>query len=274
MPELPEVETLRRQLGVEVSGVRWERVAARPCPLFRSPVRAIVTCLEGAVLERAERRGKVLVLRFERDLALLVHLGMSGQVLLAPPARPEERHRHLTARLADGRLLVFRDPRRFGFIRLARGGELAGLRELAGIGTDPLEPFFTWERFAAALKGKAGAVKPLLVEQRVFAGIGNVYADEILFAARVHPARRAADLAAAELKDLFHAVRGILTAAIAHGGTSFDGAYTDLYGRPGLYGARLKVYGRDGEPCAACHTPLRPARSAGRSSVFCPRCQI
>jgi len=272
VPELPEVETVRRQLAA-TAGARWETVTARPCSLFRTPAAELARRLTGAELAGVERRGKVLVLRFGGEWDLLVHLGMSGQVLLDPPARPAPGHRHLEAGLADGRRLVFRDPRRFGFIRLARHAELAGLKELANVGADPLEPFFTWDRFAAALRGKAGAIKPLLTGQKAFAGIGNVYADEILHLAKVQPGRAVSDLTAVEQKDLYHAVRGVLAAAIEHGGTSFDDVYTDLYGRPGLYGAKLRVYGRDGEPCRACHTPLRLARGGGRSSVFCPRCQ-
>ncbi len=272
MPELPEVETVRRQLAA-IAGVRWESVEARPSSLFRTPAAEVTRRLTGLALEGVERRGKVLVLLFEGAEALLVHLGMSGQVLLAPPARPAPGHQHLLVALADGRRLVFRDPRRFGFIRLARRDEIAGLKELANVGADPLEPFFTWDRFAGTLRGKAGEIKPLLVGQKAFAGIGNVYADEILHQARVRPDRAASDLTPVEQKDLYHAIRSVLATAIEHGGTSFDEGYLDLFGRPGLYGARLRVYGCDGEPCHACHTPLRLARDGGRSTVYCPHCQ-
>ena len=272
MPELPEVETLRRQLG-GLAGVAWSRVVARPSSLFRTPAAEMASRLAGRALARAGRKGKVLLLAFDSGDVLLVHLGMSGQVLLAPPAAPGATHRHLEAELADGRRLVFRDPRRFGFLRLARGGVLDGLREVACVGADPLEAGLSWDRFAAGFHARAGAVKARLLDQALWAGIGNVYADEILHAARLKPARAAASLTPPELKGLFHAVRDVLAAAVEAGGTSFDEAYTDLFGRPGLFGGRLAVYGRAGEPCPRCHSPLVAATVAGRSSVYCPHCQ-
>ena len=273
MAELPEVETLRRQLLAAVVGLRWDRVEAVPSSLFRTPAKAVAEALTGARLARVDRRGKVLLLGFDADRVLLVHLGMSGQILLVPPAEPGPRHQHLVATIEDGRRLVFRDPRRFGFLKLAREAGLVVVKELASVGRDPLDPAQTWERFVRDCAGRAGAVKPLLLSQEFFAGVGNIYADEILHAARLRPARAAASLTPVEQKELFHAVRDILSSAIEYGGTSFDAAFTDIYGRPGLYGGRLKVYGRDGEPCDRCHTALRQAVVGGRSSVFCPHCQ-
>jgi formamidopyrimidine-DNA glycosylase len=273
MPELPEVETLRRQLAAEVVGRTWSRVEARPSSLLRTPAREVAARLTGARLERVERRGKVLLLGFGGDRTLLAHFGMSGQVLLAPPAALPPDHRHLVAELDDGRLLVFRDPRRFGYLRLVRGADLAGARELAGLGRDPLDHALTWQAFLAGPWTRGGAIKALLLNQAVFAGIGNVYADEILFAARVRPTRPASALSPAERKELYHAIRDVLARAVELGGTSFDEAFVDLYGRPGLYGARLAVYGREGEPCPRCHAVVRGARVNGRVSAFCPRCQ-
>lgn len=272
MPELPEVETIRRQLTAELAGVAWERLTARPSSWFRTPAPAVVRRLTGARLESVDRSGKVLLLRFGGGRCLLAHLGMSGQVLLVPPADPDPRHHHLTVGLADGRTLVFRDPRRFGYLRLA-DGDPAGLPELAGIGADPLDRSLPWDRFSAAFARHGGPVKALLLSQTLFGGIGNVYADEILHAARIRPVRRGADLSPAQLKDLFHAIPAVLREATAFGGTSFDEAFTDLYGRPGLNGGRLKVYGRAGEPCPRCFAPLRAGTVAGRTTHACPRCQ-
>ena len=273
MPELPEVETVRRQVAGALVGSRWTRITARPCSLFRTPAAELTRRLAGARLTGATRRGKVLLLGFDGDRTLLVHLGMSGQLLLAPPAAPGAGHRHLVVDLDDGRTLVLRDPRRFGYVKLVATSAAAGQPELAQVGADPLDPARNWEEFTRAFKARSGAVKPVLMTQSVFAGVGNVYADEILFRARVRPQRAAADLTAIELKELFHAVRAVLGEAIDLGGTSFDDAFTDLYGRPGLFGGRLRVYGRDGEPCPTCHTGLQPATIGGRSSVFCPHCQ-
>lgn len=273
MPELPEVETIRRQLAAAAAGIRWARITARPCSLFRTPAPEVVRRLTGARLDGVHRRGKVLLLRFDQGQTLLIHLGMSGQLVLLPPAEPGAGHRHLVVELADGRTLLLRDPRRFGFVKLVPTPDEAGQRELAQVGPDPLESTRTWEDFLRAFKARGGAVKPLLMTQSLFAGIGNIYADEILFTARVRPSRLAVDLSPVELKELFHGIRGVLRLAVDHGGTSFDEAFTDLYGRPGLFGGKLSVYGRAGEPCGGCHTPLKLAAVGGRASVYCPHCQ-
>lgn len=273
MAELPEVETIRRQLAAEVSGRSWEDVLVKPSSLLRTPSRAVSERLKGARLEGVSRRGKVLLLEFGNGQVLLAHLGMTGQILLAPPAEPGVDHRHLTATLDDGRRLVFRDPRRLGFLKLAGKGELPGLKELSGIGPDPLDPALTWDKFQGEFKSRGGKVKSLLMDQRLFAGMGNIYADEILHGARVRPTRQASDLSPVELKDLYHGIRHVLGLAISHGGTSFDAAFVDIYGKPGLYGGCLKVYGRGKEPCLSCNTPLKLVRVGGRSSTFCPRCQ-
>jgi formamidopyrimidine-DNA glycosylase len=273
MAELPEVETIRRQAAAELAGRTWTALAAKPSRYFRSPAGALVRRLKGAVLGKVERRGKVLLFRFRHGSTLLVHLGMTGQVLLVPPAPAAPDHRHLVASLDDGRTLVFRDPRRFGWMRLVADAELEGVRELAQLGVDPLDPALTWDRFSRDVMERGGAVKAVLMDQRVFAGIGNIYADEILFQSRIPPARRASELSPPQLKDLYHAVKGVLAASIDFGGTSFDEAYVDIHGRPGLYGGCLGVYGREGEPCGRCSTRLEHRPVAGRTSVFCPRCQ-
>ncbi len=273
MPELPEVETIRRQLAEAVDGARWETLTARPSSLFRTPARAVAERLKGAKLDMVERRGKTLLFCFEGGWVLLAHLGMSGQILLTPPAEPQPHHRHLTVHLNDGRQLVFRDPRRFGFLKLVRREAVNDVKELANVGADPLDPALTWDKFASDFKARESKVKPLLMSQRLFAGIGNVYADEILYHARVRPARLAIELSPVELKELYHAIRQVLSTAIGYGGTSFDEAFVDLYGRPGLYGGCLKVYGRGGEPCMRCNTPLKAVQIGGRSSVFCSHCQ-
>lgn len=273
MAELPEVEAIRRQLYAEVAGHRFTRVVAVRGRMFRTPAPAVAKALKGARLDKVGRRGKALLLEFEGGRILLVHLGMSGQVLLCPPVVRPEGHVHLEAELDDGRSLVFRDYRRFGYYRLASAGELDSLRELRNIGLDPTASGFTWERFSAELKGRRGFVKPLLMDQALFAGIGNIYADEILHAARLLPSRAVETLTPAELKELFHAIRDILAQSISCGGTSFDDAFCDIFGKPGLFGGRLAVYGREGEQCQRCSQTLKVAKSGGRTSVFCPHCQ-
>lgn len=273
MPELPEVETIRRQLGAAIGGSVWRRVTARPCSLFRTPAAALAAGLTGARVTGVDRRGKVLLIGFDGDRVLLAHLGMSGQILLVPPAEPDPGHHHLVADLADGRTLVFRDPRRFGYLRLAARGGLEGLTELAGLGPDPLGADRTWEAFLRSFAERDGAVKSALLDQRRFPGIGNVYADEILHVARIRPGRSVSGLTQIERKELYHAIRDVLHGAIELGGTSFDGVLLDIFGRPGLHGGRLRVYGRQGEACDRCHHALKSAAVGGRMSVYCPHCQ-
>ena len=273
MPELPEVETIRRQLASEVVGHSWAEVTARPSRIFRTPAKDLAKSLKGAVIESVERRGKVIIIGFNGGRVLLVHLGMSGQVLIIPPAQCPGTHWHLEVMLDDGRLMVFRDPRRFGFYRLAKREELNGLKELSGVGPDPLGPIFTWERFSNDIRDLSGLVKPVLLNQAVFAGVGNIYSDEILFASRILPHRAKSSLSPMELKGLYHAIREVLAASILNGGTSFDEAFCDIYGKPGLNGSRLAVYGRDGEPCRRCSSVLKVAKVGGRTSVYCPHCQ-
>jgi formamidopyrimidine-DNA glycosylase len=271
--ELPEVESIRRALAAETAGTRWDSVSAKPGRVFHTPAPVVAGALNGARLQGVRRRGKVLLLDFDNGHVLLVHLGMSGQILLEPSAAVPPDHRHLEARLEDGRVLVFRDPRRFGYLKLARREEIFSLKELARIGPDPLDPALTWEKFNAEMKARTTRVKALLMDQGVMAGIGNIYADEILHHARINPHRQASDLSPVELKELYHAIRAVLLIAIERGGTSFDSAFTDIYGRPGLYGGSLKVYDRVNEPCPRCNTALKTARISGRASVFCPHCQ-
>lgn len=273
MPELPEVETIRGQLAAEAAGKRWLELHPHPCSLFKTPPRFLARSLAGARLEAVGRRGKYLLFQLEPEWILIVHLGMSGQILLIPPAGMPSSHCHLRVLLEDGRDLVFRDPRRFGRIKLARPVELDSLKEMANLGKDPFDPGFTWELFSGFFRRRGISIKALLMDQRAFAGIGNIYADEILFRARIRPQRPAADLSPAEIKDLFHTIKDTLSEACRHGGTSFDGAYVDLYGKPGLYGGQLNVYGREGGVCRACNSVLRPIRIGGRGSVYCPHCQ-
>lgn len=273
MPELPEVETIRRQLAAEVVGKRWLELHPHPCSLFKTPPRFLADKLTGARLERVERRGKFLLLMLQPDWVLLAHLGMSGQILLIPPAANPSSHCHLRILLEDGRELIFRDPRRFGRLKLARSGDVESLKEVNKIGKDPLDAAFTWELFIGIIKGRNGAIKALLMDQKALAGVGNIYADEILFRSRIRPHRRTIDLSPVEIKDLFHSVRDTLREACRYGGTSFDEVYVDLFGQPGLYGGLLNVYGRQGESCPNCHAALRSIRVAGRGSVYCPHCQ-
>jgi formamidopyrimidine-DNA glycosylase len=268
MPELPEVETVRRSL-LPIVGARIEAVQVREPRLRRTVARDFATRLSGRVIHGIERRGKYLLFRLAGDESLLAHLGMSGALLLQPAGTPAQPHDHVTLQLSDGRQITFNDPRRFGLLRLGRADEFV---ELDNMGPDPLSDAFSVSDLAALARGRKKPVKNLLMDQRALGGIGNIYANEILFRAGIRPGRQARRLTRSELQRLFDATRAVLSSAIRLGGSSISD-YRDGDGRPGYFQLRLKVYDRASKPCLRCHTPVRRAVHAGRSSFYCPACQ-
>lgn len=268
MPELPEVETVRRSL-LPIVGARIDAVEVREPRLRRTLAHDFAQRLTGRVIHGIERRGKYLLFQLSGDAALLAHLGMSGALLLQPSGTPPQTHDHVWLRFADGRQVTFNDPRRFGLMRVGRLDELV---ELRNVGPDPLSDAFSLGDLTALTRGRKKPVKNLLMDQRALGGIGNIYANEILFRAGIRPGRQARRLTRAELQRLFDATRKILTSAIHFGGSSISD-YRDGDGRTGYFQLRLKVYDRTGQPCPRCHTPVRRAVHAGRSSFYCPACQ-
>jgi formamidopyrimidine-DNA glycosylase len=268
MPELPEVETVRRSL-LPIVGARIESVEVREPRLRRVVAHDFALRLSGRVIHGIERRGKYLLFQLSEDEALLSHLGMSGALLLQPADTPPETHDHVSLHLSDGRQVTFNDPRRFGLLRVGRTDEF---EELGNVGPDPLSDDFSVQDLAALARGRKKPVKNLLMDQRALGGIGNIYANEILFRAGIRPGRQARRLTRAELQRLFDATRAILRSAIRLGGSSISD-YRDGDGRPGYFQLRLKVYDRAGKPCVRCHTPVRRAVHAGRSSFYCAACQ-
>ena len=268
MPELPEVETVRRSL-LPIVGARIDSVEVREPRLRRVVAHDFALRLTGRVIHGIERRGKYLLFQLSEDEALLSHLGMSGALLLQPAGTPPETHDHVSLHLSDGRQVTFNDPRRFGLMRVGRADEF---EELGNVGPDPLSDDFSVHDLAALARGRKKPVKNLLMDQRALGGIGNIYANEILFRAGIRPGRQARRLTRTELQRLFDATRDILRRAIRLGGSSISD-YRDGDGRPGYFQLRLKVYDRAGKPCARCRTPVRRAVHAGRSSFYCPACQ-
>jgi len=268
MPELPEVETVRRSL-LPIVGMRIETVEVRERRLRRAVAADFAQRLTGQVIRSIERRGKYLLFHLSEDDVLLAHLGMSGALLLQAAGTPPEAHDHVWLRLADGRQVTFNDPRRFGLLRVGRPGEFV---ELNAVGPDPLSEAFAVDDFAALARGRKKPVKNLLMDQRAVAGIGNIYANEILFRAGIRPGRQARRLTRAELVRLFEATRAVLSSAVRLGGSSISD-YRDGDGRPGYFQLRLKVYDRAGKPCLRCRTAVRRVVHAGRSSFYCPACQ-
>jgi len=274
VPELPEVETVRARLEPVLVGRRLEHVEIHDPRLTRPFDPAGVAAeLEGERIVAVDRRGKYLIVRFESGRALLIHLRMTGNLLHGngewlPPADP---HRRAVVRLDDGSDVVYRDVRRFGTWLLV---ELHELEPYLGdrVGREPLERSFTTKRLAEALAGRRTPVKAAILDQRRLAGIGNIYADEALWRARIHPQRPAGELDPVELKALHGGIRTALRAGIERQGATLRD-YRTPDGGSGAMQHEFKVYGREGEPCDRCGTPIEKIRAAGRGTWYCPNCQ-
>jgi len=288
MPELPEVETIARGLASRVTGDVIESVwlGSKPEPL-KSTASEIVATLESKRIAGVHRVGKHIVFDLENggrasspvsrkswknpskalapppDTAQwIVHLGMTGRMLVCNPGQAIEKHTHAVAKLASGRELRFVDPRRFGRLSVARGFEAAGSEPLE-VGLAP---------FVALFHGRKTPIKSALLNQKLLSGVGNIYADESLFRAGIRSRRRAASLTRKELSRLYGTVREVLNEAIALGGSSVSD-YVDANGEEGFFQQQHRVYGREGEPCLICKTPIKRVVIAGRSSHYCPKCQ-
>jgi formamidopyrimidine-DNA glycosylase len=279
VPELPEVETVRRGLEARVVGRRIESVeVGRERSVRRTSAREVIDGLTGTTIVAADRRGKYLVGRLDSGDAVMFHLRMSGQLLLAPVGSPRPAHTHVVLRLAGEppEELWFVDPRTFGEVVVFDPDHVAiEVPELAAMGVDPLADRFDVAALATILRGRRRQLKALLLDQHVIAGVGNIYADEILHAARLHPGRRADTLGRAEVRRLHDAIHDILTAAIGAGGSTLrDARYVDLMGAGGSYQDDHRVYGRAGERCLTCGRGIvRRAVTNGRSTHWCPVCQ-
>lgn len=275
MPELPEVEVVRRGLEKFVVGhdVEWVRVLhPRSVRRHVAGVADFETQLAGQHIRAARRRGKYLWLALESGDAVLGHLGMSGQLLVQPREAEVERHLRVTLELSDGRDLRFVDQRMFGGLLLARdGAELP--QEIAHIARDPIDPQFDDAAFAVALRRRRTGVKRALLDQTLISGVGNIYADETLWAARLHYARPTETLRRAEVLRLLEEVRAVMRRALAEGGTSFDTLYVNVNGESGYFDRSLAAYGQEELPCPRCGTPIRRDAFMNRSSYTCPRCQ-
>ena len=279
MPELPEVETVARGLANRVTGDVIESVwvGSKPEPLL-SPAREIVATLESSRISGVRRVGKHMVVDLEPTSATrakskaknknsdhsqwIIHLGMTGRVLVCKPGEEIPKHTHLIAKLASGREVRFVDPRRFGRLKVTHGFKAPG--------SEPLD--VPLEDFILLFRGRKTPIKSALLNQKLLSGVGNIYADEALFRAGVRPRRRAASLTRAELARLHSAVREVLKEAIKLGGSSISD-YVDSEGEKGFFQLEHRVYGREGEPCLVCKDLVKRVVIAGRSSHYCPHCQ-
>jgi formamidopyrimidine-DNA glycosylase len=281
VPELPEVEVVRRGLETHVVGRRLATVEVlHPRPVRRHLAGAddFAALLAGRQVLGASRRGKYLWLPLDTGDALLAHLGMSGQVLVQPATAPDERHLRvrfaLSSRPGDaGRLqLRFVDQRMFGGLAVSPGGaELPP--EIAHIARDPMDPLFDDDVFVARVRRRASGVKRILLDQTVVSGVGNIYADEALWRSRLHGDRPGTRLRATDVRRLLGDVRAVMAAALREGGTSFDALYVNVNGESGYFDRSLHAYGQTGRPCERCGTPIVRVAFMNRSSYFCPTCQ-
>jgi len=281
MPELPEVETLARGLRQAILGRRIVSVTLGKTDFIDDPA-ALERHLPGRRIEAVERYGKFMLLRLSAvthdsaagsngdaaPASLLVHLGMTGHIAPAPAGQPLEKHTHVCLLLDDGRELRYTDARRFG--RIAYLTKALLVEELTRFGADPLE--VSKEEFADRICGRRARIKSLLLDQSVLRGVGNIYADESLWGAKIHPARLGEKLSRKEAETLRRMLQDILRKAIVLRGSSISD-FLDAEGEPGEYQRHHRAYGREGKNCYRCKTPIRRAIVAGRSSYFCPRCQ-
>ncbi|MBI3929310.1 MAG: bifunctional DNA-formamidopyrimidine glycosylase/DNA-(apurinic or apyrimidinic site) lyase [Armatimonadetes bacterium] len=291
MPELPEVETVRRTLLPYLPGRQVQRVVVRDPMVVKDPrPELLARRLEGETFRSLERVGKYLILKLDRE-GLLIHLGMTGQLTFRHPDRrdtpflvqsttglqralqhPVDKHTHVTLELSDGTAVHYRDIRKFGKWRLYRLEELPGCPQLSRLGPDPLTPDFTLAGFEHRLKRTRRAVKAALLDQSLVAGLGNIYVDEVLFLAGIRPTRTAHLLSRRSVRTLFEAIPEVLRIGIADGGTTFSD-YLDGEGNPGTHQERLQVYGRYGLECRRCGSELLRDTIAQRTTTWCRRCQ-
>jgi formamidopyrimidine-DNA glycosylase len=272
MPELPEVETVRRSLARELAGRRivnvreigWPSIVAAPTP------DELCLALCDRAVERVDRRAKYVLIRLDNDETLAVHLRMTGQLLVVPGDAPSDKHTHIILSLDDGRELRFHDTRKFGRWWLLNADGLAELE--SRLGDEPLGDGFTLAAFQARLAGRRTKLKPLLLDQSVVAGIGNIYADEALWMSRLHPLRTADSLDEDEVAALHASIIAALDQGIQRRGTTLVN-YRDASGASGENQDYLNAYGRTGAPCPRCGTPIERIIVAQRSTHLCPTCQ-
>jgi formamidopyrimidine-DNA glycosylase len=278
--ELPEVEVMRRDLEKDVVG---RRVKTAEVKSSRNAMRVIrrhgkrkdfTSRVEGRKLTKVERRGKYVLLHLDSGDVLVVHFGMSGQFQRGNGRVVIEPHTHVVLTFQQGGDLRFIDPRTFGEMFVTSADELGKVKELQHIAIDPLDQVFTWPTFQYLLAERGAQMKQLLMDQKFISGLGNIYSDEVLFAAGLRYDRLSDTLSSQEVRRLYRAIQETLQEAIKLRGTTLDDeAYVDLFGKPGEYEGELKVYGREGEPCRRCRTPIQTVKVAQRTSYFCPQCQ-
>ncbi|GAC1508905.1 MAG: bifunctional DNA-formamidopyrimidine glycosylase/DNA-(apurinic or apyrimidinic site) lyase [Candidatus Dormibacteraceae bacterium] len=273
MPELPEVETLVADLRPHLAGRTIVRCELNFPTIVRHPEpEQFIDAVTGMRIADVRRRGKYILIHLDGDVLLVVHLGMSGQLRLVDADSPLQIHTHVVFTLDDGRHLRYRDPRRFGRLLVGTEASLLASKKLPLLGPEPIDPEFVAEQLYRSLRKRRTSLKAVLLDQATIAGVGNIYADESLHRAGLRPDRLAGGLSRKSVGKLHESLRHSLQTAIANRGSSVD-TYRDAWGELGGQQEKLLVYGRAGEPCFTCGRPLALMRVAGRSTVFCRRCQ-
>jgi formamidopyrimidine-DNA glycosylase len=273
VPELPEVETIVADLRPHLVGRTIERAELTFPTIVRHPEpEQFVDGIKGMRIESVGRRGKYIVIGLSGHVALVVHLGMTGQLRLVDPVTPVEKHTHAVLFLDDGKQLRYRDPRRFGRLLLGTEDDLVASRKMPRLGPEPIAEDFAAEELYRRLRRRRAPLKAVLLDQKAIAGVGNIYADESLHRARLRPTRLANTVSKKSAQRLHDSLRDSLLAAIRNRGSSVD-TYRDAWGEMGAQQEELLVYGRAGEPCVTCGRPLSSVRIAGRTTVFCRHCQ-
>ena len=273
MPELPEVQTVLNTLQTRVMGLRIDRVEAFLPKIIKTPgPQEFMALLEGRTITGLGRRGKYLLVELDESYLLVIHLRMTGRLIYTNPDNPMEKHTHLVFYLSDGSELRYQDMRQFGTMNLMPLGELDAFCASKKLGPDALDPTLNWNLFKQRIGGRHGQIKKLLLDQSLVAGIGNIYANEILWRARIHPERPVESLNTSELRRLYQEMHSVLCEAIVHRGTTLRD-YVDGNGNPGGFQSLLAVHGREGETCPKCGTDIVRLKTGGRSSFICPRCQ-
>ncbi len=275
MPELPEVETVRRGLAMALEGKRLARVEVRRPDLRRPFPERFAERLKGRRIASFRRRAKYLLLGLDSGEDWLIHLGMSGRMLVGQGWPNElDAHDHVVIGAEDGTVVRFNDARRFGVMDLVAAGETETHPLIKGIGPEPLDAAFDGRALAARLKGKAAPIKAALLDQRVVAGIGNIYASEALFRAGISPTRKAGTVQGERAEKLMASVKAVLNEAIKAGGSSLRD-HRQTSGELGYFQHNFRVYGKDGKPCPACRskTGIRHLVQSGRSTFYCAKCQ-
>jgi formamidopyrimidine-DNA glycosylase len=278
MPELPEVETIRRGLEREIAGKRIKSVEVRGTRSTRRHrnKKEFIARLEGAKIAGVARRGKYLVFKLDTGDRMIAHLRMSGQLVRAQARDPLPKHTHVVFTFTQGGQLRYVDPRTFGELFVGSPEELVELApELDELGFDPVDEPMSWLVFGELVLKKRQKLKTVLMDQTLIAGIGNIYSDEILFQAGLRYDRNSDTLSSMEVRRLYRAVVEVLHDALKHrGSTLADQQYVDLFGRPGSYQLEHQVYDREGQSCRRCRSPIVRDKFQGRSTFYCPNCQI